>query len=59
VDDFHWLGIHGVKDLILIGALLLPSVAPASQQGFGFRVQAICFCIIVTIFDYFLIVILK
>jgi hypothetical protein len=31
----HGLGVQGVKFLILLGALFLPSVAPASQQGFG------------------------
>jgi hypothetical protein len=29
------LGVHGVEVLILLDALFLPSVAPASQQGFG------------------------
>jgi hypothetical protein len=34
-DVFHGLGIQGVKSLILVGALFLPSVAPTSQEGFG------------------------
>jgi hypothetical protein len=34
-EAFSGLGIEGVKVLILTGALFLPSVAPASQQGFG------------------------
>jgi hypothetical protein len=34
-EAFHGLGIQGVKVLTLLGAVFLPSVAPASQQGFG------------------------
>jgi hypothetical protein len=30
----HGLGVQGVEVLILLGALFLPSVAPASQQDF-------------------------
>jgi hypothetical protein len=33
-EAFHGLGVQGIEVLILIGALFLPSVAPASQQGF-------------------------
>jgi hypothetical protein len=29
-----WLGVQNVEVLILLGALLLPSVAASSQQGF-------------------------
>jgi hypothetical protein len=32
-EAFHGLGIQGVKGLILVGALLLPSVGPVSQWG--------------------------
>jgi hypothetical protein len=32
---FHRLRVQGVEALILLGALYLPSVAPASQQDFG------------------------
>jgi hypothetical protein len=35
VEAFHGLGVQGVKVSILLGAFFLPSVAPASQQGFG------------------------
>jgi hypothetical protein len=34
-EAFYGLGVQGVEVLILLGALFLPSVAPASQQGFG------------------------
>jgi hypothetical protein len=34
-EAFHRLGVQDVKVLILLVALFLPSVAPASQQGFG------------------------
>jgi hypothetical protein len=34
-ETFHRLGVQGVEVLILLTALFLPSVAPASQQGFG------------------------
>jgi hypothetical protein len=33
-EAFHELGVQGVENLILLGALFLPSVAPASQQDF-------------------------
>jgi hypothetical protein len=33
-EAFYRLGVQGVEVLILLGALFLPSVAPASQQGF-------------------------
>jgi hypothetical protein len=39
----------------VVGVLLLPSVTPAIQQGFGVGAQAICFCSIVTILDLSLI----
>jgi hypothetical protein len=32
---FHGLGLQGVEVLILLAALFLPSVTPASHQGFG------------------------
>jgi hypothetical protein len=34
-EAFHGLGIQDVKVLILLDAVFLPSVVPASQQGFG------------------------
>jgi hypothetical protein len=34
-EAFYRLGVQGVEVLILVGALFLPSVAPASQKGFG------------------------
>jgi hypothetical protein len=34
-DAFHRLGVQGVEDLILSGALFPLSVAPESQGGFG------------------------
>jgi hypothetical protein len=34
-EAFHGLGLRGVEVFIFIGALFLPSVAPAFQQGFG------------------------
>jgi hypothetical protein len=33
-EAFYGLGVQGVEVLILLGALFLSSVAPASQQGF-------------------------
>jgi hypothetical protein len=33
-EALYGLGVQGVKVLILLGAFLLPSVAPASQQDF-------------------------
>jgi hypothetical protein len=33
-EALYRLGVHGVKVLILLGALFLPSVAPVSQQEF-------------------------
>jgi hypothetical protein len=36
-EAFYRLGVQGVKVLILLGALFPPSVAPASQQGFGVK----------------------
>jgi hypothetical protein len=33
-EALYRLGVQGVKVLILLGALFLPSVAPASQQDF-------------------------
>jgi hypothetical protein len=50
-EAFHGLEVQGVKGLILFGALLLPSAAPASQQGFGVGAWAICFHTIITILD--------
>jgi hypothetical protein len=35
-EVFCGLGVQGVKVLILLGALLPPSVSPASQKGFFF-----------------------
>jgi hypothetical protein len=35
-DTFHGLWVQDVKVLILLAVLFLPSVAPASQWGFGF-----------------------
>jgi hypothetical protein len=32
----YWLGVQGVKVLVLLGVFFLPSVAPASQQDFWF-----------------------
>jgi hypothetical protein len=32
-ENFYMLGIQVVEILILLGALFLPSVAPASQPG--------------------------
>jgi hypothetical protein len=34
-DAFHGLGVQGIQVLILLAALFLPSVASASQWGFG------------------------
>jgi hypothetical protein len=50
-EAFHRLGAQGVKVLILVGALPLPSVAPVSQGGFGVGAQAICFLTIVALLD--------
>jgi hypothetical protein len=33
-EAFHVVEVQGVEVLILLGALFLPSVAPASQQYF-------------------------
>jgi hypothetical protein len=33
--SFPQLGVQGIKGLILVSALLPPSVAPTSQGGFG------------------------
>jgi hypothetical protein len=33
-EAFYGLGVQGVEVLMLFGALLLPSVAPVSQQNF-------------------------
>jgi hypothetical protein len=33
-DAYHELGFQGIEVLILLVALFLPSVAPASQQDF-------------------------
>jgi hypothetical protein len=33
-EAFYGLGVQGVEVLILLGALFLPSVTPASQQDF-------------------------
>jgi hypothetical protein len=33
-EALYRLGVQGVEVLILLGALFLPSVAPASQQDF-------------------------
>jgi hypothetical protein len=35
-EAFHGLGVQSVEILILLGALFLPSVTPASQQYFWF-----------------------
>jgi uncharacterized membrane protein YqaE (UPF0057 family) len=34
-EAFHGLGVQNVEVLILLAALFLPSVASASQRGFG------------------------
>jgi hypothetical protein len=34
-EAFHRTGVQGVEVLILLAVLFLPSVAPASHQGFG------------------------
>jgi hypothetical protein len=34
-EAFRRLGVQGVEVVILFAAFFLPSVAPASQQGFG------------------------
>jgi hypothetical protein len=34
-EAFHRLGVQGVDGLILLGALLLPKVSPASRGRFG------------------------
>jgi hypothetical protein len=34
-EAFHGQGVQSVEGLILVGALFLLSVAPASQRGFG------------------------
>jgi uncharacterized membrane protein YqaE (UPF0057 family) len=34
-EVFYGIGAQGVKVLILLGALFLPSVAPVFQRGFG------------------------
>jgi hypothetical protein len=47
-EAFHRLGVQGVKVLILLGALFLPSVAPTSQQNFWFTeltLFASCICL--------------
>jgi hypothetical protein len=33
--SFLWARVQGIEVLILLGALFLPGVVPASQQGFG------------------------
>jgi hypothetical protein len=33
-EAFYGLGVQGVEVLILLVALFLPTVVPASQQGF-------------------------
>jgi hypothetical protein len=33
-EAFYGLGVQDVEVLVLLGALFLPSAAPASQQGF-------------------------
>jgi hypothetical protein len=33
-EAFYRVGVQGIEVLILLGALFLPSMAPASQQGF-------------------------
>jgi membrane protein insertase Oxa1/YidC/SpoIIIJ len=33
-EAFYGLGVQGIKVLILLRALFLPIMAPASQQGF-------------------------
>jgi hypothetical protein len=45
-EAFYRLGVQGVEDLILLGVLFTPSVAPSSQQDFG-----VCFCTLVAIVD--------
>jgi hypothetical protein len=37
-----WLGTQGIKVLVLLGALFLPSVASASQQGSGVTELTLC-----------------
>jgi hypothetical protein len=32
--SFLWLGVQGVRVLLILGGFFLPSVAPASQQDF-------------------------
>jgi hypothetical protein len=34
-EAFHGLRVQDVENLILVGALFLPRVAPMSQGGFG------------------------
>jgi hypothetical protein len=34
-EVFLWVGVQGIKVLILLAALFLQIVAPASQWGFG------------------------
>jgi hypothetical protein len=34
--SFVWLGVQGVRILVLLGSFVLPSVAPESQQNFLF-----------------------
>jgi hypothetical protein len=41
-EAFHRLGVKGVKVLVLLAALFPPSVAPASQQGFGVMELTLC-----------------
>jgi hypothetical protein len=36
-EAFYRLGVQGVKVFILFDDLFPPSVAPASQQGFGVK----------------------
>jgi hypothetical protein len=50
-EAFHRLLVHGVKVLILLGALFPPSVAPASQQFWSHGAHAFCFCTTVAILD--------
>jgi hypothetical protein len=56
------VGVQGVDVLILLGALFLTSVAPASQQGFIHGAHTVCFCNLFAILDpphFFSIVVLR
>jgi hypothetical protein len=53
-DTFYRLGVLNVVVLILIGALFLPSGSSVSARFWSHGAHAVCFHILVTILDPFL-----